>query len=132
MEKKYKDKAVINSSILLYNIGKALISFYNFDDKFIYENQYPTEETIGEIIEDFLKKNSEEILKTKLNIKYFYKNNLSFYVQKDENKFEKIIYYNATISSIFYNIQDTIHLIKSSSAPNINNRNRYYQIKPVR
>ena len=116
MEKKYKDKAVINSSILLYNIGKALISFYNFDDKFIYENQYPTEETIGEIIEDFLKKNSEEILKTKLNIKYFYKNNLSFYVQKDENKFEKIIYYNATISSIFYNIQDTIHLIKSSSA----------------
>ena len=115
MEKEYNDKAVINTSNLIYNIGRALISFYSFDNKFIFENQYPSEETIGEIIEDFLKKNSEEILKKKLNVKYFNKNNLFFYVQKDENKFDKIIYYNATISSIFYNIQDTIHLLRSSS-----------------
>jgi len=118
MEKKNKDKIVINSSNLIYNIyniGKVLASFYSFDDIFIFENQYHSEETIGEIIKDFLEKNSEEILKKKLNIKYFNKNNLSFYVQKDENKFEKIIYYNATISSIFYNIQDTFHLLRSSS-----------------
>jgi hypothetical protein len=115
MEKEYKDKLVMNSSNLIYNIGRALASFYNFDDKFIFENQYSSEETIGKIIDDFLKKNSEEILKEKLNVKYFNKNSLSFYVLKDVNKFEKIIYYNATISSIFYNIQDTINLLKSSS-----------------
>ena len=115
MEKEYKDKLVMNSSNLIYNIGRALASFYTFDNKFIFENQYSSEETIGKIIDDFLKKNSEEILKEKLNVKYFNKNNLYFYVQKDANKFEKIIYYNATISSIFYNIQDTINLLKSSS-----------------
>ena len=115
MEKEYKDKLVIKSSNLIDNIGRALASFYSFDDKFIFENQYSSEETIGKIIDDFLNKNSEEILKEKLNVKYFNKNSLSFYVLKDVNKFEKIIYYNATISSIFYNIQDTINLLKSSS-----------------
>jgi hypothetical protein len=115
MEKEHKDNAVINSSDIISTIGKALISFYSFDEKFIFQNQYYSEETIGEIIDDFLKKNSEEFLKKILNVKYFNKNNLFFYVQKDVNKFEKIVYYNATISSIFFNIQDTIHLLKSSS-----------------
>lgn len=104
------DRTDTISSNILSKRDQALASFYNLNNKLIFENQYLLDKNIGEVIDDFFKKNSEEVLKENLNVKYFNKNNLHFYIQRND-KLEKIINYNITISTIIYNIQDTIHLL---------------------
>ena len=86
-------------------------SFYNLNEQLIFENQYSFVKTIGEVLDDFLKKTSEEVLKKNLNVKYLNKNYLTFYIQKND-KLEKINNYNTDITTFIYNIQDTIHLLR--------------------
>lgn len=99
----------ISSNILLKR-DQEFASFYNLDEKLIFENRYQLDKTIGEVLDDFFNKNSEEVLKKNLNIKYYNKNYLSFYIKKND-KLEKIKNYNKTLSTIIYDIQDTIHLL---------------------
>jgi len=104
------DRVDTISSNILSKRDQAFTSFYNLNERLIFESQYPLDKTIGEVFGDFLKKNSENDLKKDLNVKYLNKNYLSFYIKKND-KFEKIENYNDTISTIIYNIQDTIQLL---------------------
>jgi hypothetical protein len=109
MQKEISRNDTISSNILSKR-DQANASFYNSNEQLIFENQYSLGITIGEVLDDFLKKNSEEVLKEKLNVKYLNKNYLSFYIQKND-KLEKINNLKASITTIIYNIQDTIHFL---------------------
>ena len=110
MQKEISRNDTISSNILSKR-DQANASFYNSNEQLIFENQYSLDKTIGEVLDDFLKKNSEKVLKEKLNVKYLNKNYLSFYIQKND-KFEKINNLKASITTIIYNIQDTIHFLR--------------------
>jgi hypothetical protein len=99
------------SSNILSKREQVFASFYNLDKNLIFESQYPLDKTIGEVFDDFLKKNSEEVLKKKLNVKYLNKHFLSFYFEKNE-QLEKIENYNQNITTFIYNFQETIYLLK--------------------
>ena len=110
MQKEISRNDTISSNILSKR-DQANASFYNSNEQLIFGNQYSLDKTIGEVLDDFLKKNSEKVLKEKLNVKYLNKNYLSFYIQKND-KFEKINNLKASITTIIYNIQDTIHFLR--------------------
>ena len=110
MQKEISRNDTISSNILSKR-DQANASFYTSNEQLIFENQYSLDKTIGEVLDDFLKKNSEKVLKEKLNVKYLNKNYLSFYIQKND-KFEKINNLKASITTIIYNIQDTIHFLR--------------------
>ena len=105
------------SSIFLSRRDQAYASFYNSNEQLIFGNQYSLDKTIGEVLDDFLKQNSEEVLKKKLNVKNLNKNYLSFYIQTND-KLEKINNYNTAITTFIYNIQDTIHLLRLGYSSN--------------
>ena len=136
MNKKYLDGNDIffSSNNILDENEKALISFYNINDLLIYENQYSLEKMISEVIEDFIEKNPENVLQKIFKIgKYFNTINLSFYIKKND-VLEKIENKERTISSIIYDIQDTIMLLGlryqiSSSTAITNNKNLKIYIK---
>ena len=104
------DRVDTISTNFLSRRDQAFASFYSLNEILIFENQYPSDKTIGEVLDNFLKKNSEEYLKKILIAKYLNKNYLSFYIKKN-NKLEKIENYNETISTIIYNLQDTVQLL---------------------
>ena len=136
MNKKYLDGNDIffSSNTILDENEKALISFYNINDLLIYENRYSLEKMISEVIEDFIEKNPENVLQKIFKIgKCFNTINLSFYIKKND-VLEKIENKERTISSIIYDIQDTIMLLGlryqiSSSTAITNNKNLKIYIK---
>ena len=136
MNKKYLDGNDIffSSNNILDENEKALISFYNINDLLIYENRYSLEKIISEVIEDFIEKNPENVLQKIFKIgKCFNTINLSFYIKKND-VLEKIENKERTISSIIYDIQDTILLLGlryqiSSSTAITNNKNLKIYIK---
>ena len=136
MNKKYLDGNDIffSSNTILDENEKALISFYNINDLLIYENRYSLEKMISEVIEDFIEKNPENVLQKIFKIgKCFNTINLSFYIKKN-GVLEKIENKERTISSIIYDIQDTIMLLGlryqiSSSTAITNNKNLKIYIK---
>ena len=111
MDKESFEESDITSFNNFFNKDQALVGFYNFEEKLIFENQYSSDKTVGEIIENFLEKNPEEILRNYISFRhYINKNNLVFYI-KNSDKFIQIEKYEEKISSLFYNIQDTVHLL---------------------
>ena len=136
MNKKFLDGSdmFLSSNNILNENEIALISFYNINDLLIYENQYSLEKMISEVIEDFIEKNPENVLQKIFKIgKCFNTINLSFYIKKND-VLEKIENKERTISSIIYDIQDTIMLLGlryqiSSSTAITNNKNLKIYIK---
>ena len=136
MEKKLLDENDIffSTNNIFDENEKALISFYNINNLLIYENQYLFEKTIRGVIEDFIEKNPENVLQKIFKTgKYFNTINLSFYIKKND-VLERIEKNERTISSIIYDIQDTIMLLglrykNSSSTAITNNKNLKIYIK---
>lgn len=114
MERKF-----INKFDTSYNITSekehALVCFYSFWEKLIYEKQYSTDKKVDEIIEELFKKISEEKLKHLLKVnKNVNKKNFLFFLRRNNN-YEEINKKNIPISSYIYNIQDTIALLYHSN-----------------
>ncbi len=74
---KFKDKDTVT------------LGFMTMEGKLIFSNQYLLDNSLNEVIEDFLNKNNEITLKPYFNFYTFNKNNLSFFAKKDES-FKKI------------------------------------------
>lgn len=65
------------------------LNFMTMEGKLIFSNQYLFENSLNEVIEDFLNKNNEITLKPYFDFDTFNKENLAFYAKKDES-FKKI------------------------------------------
>lgn len=65
------------------------LNFMTMEGKLIFSNQYLLENSLNEVIEDFLNKNDEISLKPYFDFDIFNKDNLAFFAKKDES-FKKI------------------------------------------
>ena len=130
-----EDKKILinseNSSSYGNEKGYAKVEFYTHSEKLLYENQYPFNTSIKEIIKDFLSKNSDKITLNSLQI-----NNLAF-VLKNSQIYEKIDVDQKCIEFYLTRIQDTTLMImeagkhinsNGSSTTTIPVKSRYLKI----
>ena len=138
------DKSINNFSSFLFNQkGHIKVSVYSFEEKLIYEKEYPLYKNLKEIKENFLNDINEDYLKKKYfyNEENFNKNNLNFYIKNERGEYEKI--QNQELISFqnlnhFGKIQNLDSLITTSEIQNytlklyikheINYNNKYNQI----
>ena len=84
----------------------AKVCFYSMDEIILYENQYPFNNCIGDVIKDFLtKQNSKE------------KSSLSFYIKNNDLQFN-LIDEQKLLSYYITNLQDTLFLMEQGFANN--------------
>ena len=123
MEKKFLIESGTSNNISNSN-EKITVNFYSLDNKLIYENKYSLNKVMKEVIEEFYEK---KIFKKDLN-----KNHFFFFIKRNDN-LERIEDYNLTVSSYFYNIQDTIQLLyhnsSTTAATNSFSLNIYFKYK---
>lgn len=84
----------------------AKVCFYSLDENILYENHYPFNNCIGDVINDFLTKQN---YKEKLSLSFYIKNNDSQFNLIDE---QKLLSYYIT------NLQDTLFLMEQGFANN--------------
>ena len=96
-----------------------ILNFMTMDEKVICSYKYPLETKFNKVVEDFLKKNNEESLKSFFDLgANFSIHNLNFYSKKDE-KFEKI--HISNIKSLKKDsLEDTIALLGMNYFGSIN------------
>lgn len=116
MKKKILDES---NEIIFKTINEkeqALISFYSLDQKLIYENSYPLDLNLDDIIKELFQKIPEEKIKKLLKIdKSINKKDFHFYLKLNDN-YEKLNTKTTKISSYLYNIHDTVSLLYHNSS----------------
>ena len=96
-----------NNSILKNYLAK--VGFYTYDEKLLYEHQCLLNTSIKDVINIFLSKNPDIILKNSLN-----KDNLNYYV-KNSQIFQEIKLENNLVSSLLTNCQySTVMLMEKN------------------
>ena len=92
------------------------IGFVTMEDKLIYLFQYSLNQSLNEIIDDFIQKNNENSLRQYFNFgENFNINNFSYYAKREE-KFEKINFSKGkeiVTSLSMENLEDTINIFSN-------------------
>lgn len=114
-----KEQSLENNETFNCHNLPAEIGFYTYDEKLLYENKYPFNTPIKQIIKDFINKQSLDISKNSLN-----KENLAFYL-KNSQIFEQlevdtkfILYYLTRIKDTTLMIMEANKTISEDSGPN--------------
>ena len=114
-----KEQSLENNEAFNCHNLPAKIGFYTYDEKLLYENKYPFNTPIKQIIKDFINKQSLDISKNSLN-----KDNLAFYL-KNSQIFEQlevdtkfILYYLTKIKDTTLMIMEANKAISEGSGPN--------------
>ena len=85
---------------------KTKVCFYSMDENILYENHYPFNNCLGDVINDFLtKKNYKE------------KSSLSFYIKNNNLQFN-LIDEKKLLSYYIINLQDTLFLMEQGFVNN--------------
>ena len=108
INEKHNDKIIFTEDENNYNNlkGPAKIEFYTYDEKLLYECQFPINTPVKEIIKDFLAKTSVNIIsRNSLN-----KENLSFFL-KNSQLYEKIEVGEKLVEYYLTKIKDTALMI---------------------